>query len=61
MEEVLKIFLLFVHNIMLRIRQVGIYMSANLYNGLFTLTGVILSHYLFPVGKPIYSRWVVDF
>jgi hypothetical protein len=35
--------------------------SANLDNGFLTLTGVILSHYLFPVGKPIYSRWVVDF
>ena len=35
--------------------------SANLNNGFLTLTGVILSHYAFPVGKPIYSKWVVDF
>ena len=35
--------------------------NANLYNGFLTLTGVILFHYPFPVGKPIYSRWVVDF
>ena len=27
--------------------------SANLNNGFLTLTGVILSHYAFPVGKPI--------